>query len=111
MYNHIMFRNLRIAFSILAAICAAAALFVFVYAPHIGWGFLCVAGAAVFFMLTLLFKRKQEEKELKENPPPPVGDFITGKVPLKNDTGDITPDDAAGDGNEESNDTEGGGNA
>ena len=62
-------------------------------------------------MLTLLFKRKQEEKELKENPPPPVGDFITGKVPLKSDKGDITPDDAPGDGNEESNDTKGGGHA
>lgn len=75
-----MLKNLRIASCIAAAICAAAAVFVFIYAG-IGWGFICVAAAVVFFMLTLLFKRKQEEKELKDNPPPPVGDFITGRVP------------------------------
>ncbi len=78
-----MFKYLRITSAVLAAACAAAAIFVFVFAPHIGWGFLCVAAAAAFFGLTLLFKRKQEEKELRENPPPPAGDFITGRVPAK----------------------------
>ena len=75
-----MFKTLRIVFCIAAAICAAAAVFVFIYAG-VAWGFICVFGAVVFFLLTLLFKRKQEEKEIKDNPPPPEGDFITGRVP------------------------------
>ena len=78
-YNTAMLRNLRIVCSVLAAACAAAAIFVFVYCG-IAWGFACVAGAAVFFLLTLLFKRRQEEREKSENPPPPEGDFITGRV-------------------------------
>lgn len=49
------------------------------------WGFICVAGAIVFFLLTLTFKRLQERQELKDNPPPPEGDFITGRVPTDGD--------------------------
>lgn len=89
MYNRAMLKNLRIAFSIIAVIFAAAAVFVFVYAGLL-WGFLCVAGVVVFFLLTLLCKRKMEQQELKDNPPPPVGDFITGKV--KHDDGTDSTD-------------------
>ena len=74
-----MFKNLRIISCVMAAICAAAAIFVFIYAG-IAWGFICVAGAVAFFLLTLMFKRMQEDEERKDNPPPPKGDFITGKT-------------------------------
>lgn len=60
------------------------------------WGFICVAGAIVFFLLTLTFKRLQERQELKDNPPPPEGDFIIGRVP----SGDATDGDR--DGNDDS---------
>ena len=75
-----MYKNLRIAGCIVAALFAAAAVFTFIYAG-IGWGFLCVVGAIAFYVLTVFFKNLQEAKERKDNPPPPVGDFITGKVP------------------------------
>ena len=74
-----MFKTLRIVFCIAAAICAAAAVFVFIYAG-VAWGFICVFSAVAFFLLTLLFKRKQEDEERKNAPPPSEGDFITGKV-------------------------------
>ena len=83
-----MYKIFRIASSIIAALCAAAAVFVFVFLG-MAWGFICVAGAIVFFLLTLTFKRLQERQELKDNPPPPEGDFITGRVP----SGDATDGD------------------
>ena len=88
-YNLIMFKNLRIISCVLAVICAAAAIFVFVYAG-IAWGFICVAGAVAFFLLTLMFKRMQEDRERKDNPPASSGDFITGRVSTekKEDTSD-----------------------
>ena len=87
-YNRHMYKIFRIASSIIAALCAAAAVFVFVFLG-MAWGFICVAGAIVFFLLTLTFKRLQERQELKDNPPPPEGDFITGRVP----SGDATDGD------------------
>lgn len=87
-YNKHMYKIFRIASSIIAALCAAAAVFIFVFLG-MAWGFICVAGAIVFFLLTLTFKRLQERQELKDNPPPPEGDFITGRVP----SGDATDGD------------------
>lgn len=87
-YNRHMYKIFRIASSIIAALCAAAAVFVFVFLG-MAWGFICVAGAIVLFLLTLTFKRLQERQELKDNPPPPEGDFITGRVP----SGDTTDGD------------------
>ena len=86
-----MYKIFRIASCIIAALCAAAAVFVFVFLG-MAWGFICVAGAIVFFLLTLTFKRLQERQELKDNPPPPEGDFITGRVP----SGDATDGDRDG---------------
>ena len=94
-YNRHMYKIFRIASSIIAALCAAAAVFVFVFLG-MAWGFICVAGAIVFFLLTLTFKGVQERQELKDNPPPPEGDFITGRVP----SGDTTDGDR--DGNDDS---------
>ena len=79
-----MYKIFRIASSIIAALCAAAAVFVFVFLG-MAWGFICVAGAIVFFLLTRTFKRLQERQELKDNPPPPEGDVITGRVPTDGD--------------------------
>lgn len=81
-----MFRNLRIACSIIAAIFAAGAVFVFIYAG-MEWGFGCVGGALIFFGLTVLFRKLQVRKELQDNPPPPEGDFITGRVADNNNDG------------------------
>lgn len=78
-----MYKILRITFSILAAIVAAGAIFVFVYAPRWEWGLLAVGVCAAFAGLMFLFKQLQEKEEDKKNPPPPKGDFITGKVENK----------------------------
>lgn len=79
-----MYKILRIIFSILAAIAAAAAIFIFVYFGWM-WGLVSVGVCIVFAGLMVLFKQLQEKKELKENPPPPKGDFITGRVPENKD--------------------------
>ena len=73
-----MYKILRILFCILAVICTAVTIFIFVY---LNWfGFIPLGGAVVFAALMYLFKNKQEQEELKANPPAPKGDFITGKV-------------------------------
>lgn len=74
-----MYKNLRIVFCILAALCAAVTLFVFVF--YQWWGFVPLIGACGFAGLMVLFKRKQEDEDAKLNPPA-QGDFITGKVPV-----------------------------
>lgn len=73
-----MYKAFRIVFCLLAAVCAAVTIFIFVYFGL--WGLVPLGGAAVFALLMLFFKRLQEKEELKNNPPPPEGDFITGKV-------------------------------
>ncbi len=79
-----MYKNLRILFCILAVICAAATIFIFIYFKW--WGAIPLGGAALFGGLMVLFKNKQEAKERKENPPKPTeGDFITGKIKKDND--------------------------
>ena len=74
-----MYKILRITFSILAALAAAAAIFVFIYAGW-PWGLAVVLACAVFGALMVTFKTLQEKQERKANPPPPEGDFITWKV-------------------------------
>lgn len=74
-----MYKVLRIIFSVLAALLAAAAIFIFIYAGIV-WGIATVILAFVFGALMVTFKGLQEKKERKENPPPPKGDFISGKA-------------------------------
>ena len=74
-----MYLKLRIIFSVLAAICAAAAIFVFVFAGWV-WGTVVVALCLIFAALMFICRNKQIAEEQKENPPESKGDFITGKV-------------------------------
>lgn len=74
-----MFKVLRIVFCILACLCAAATIFIFVYFGL--WGFAPLGGACVFAALMYWSKKLQEKQEHKINPPAPQGDFITGKAP------------------------------
>ena len=74
-----MYKTLRIIFCILAALLAAAAVFVFIYAGW-KWGLMAVLAAFVCGALMVTFKQMQEREEKKANPPAPEGDFITGKV-------------------------------
>ena len=57
-----MFKILRIACSVIAAILVAVCIFIFLYV-NITAGIVCVAGALLFFVLTMRFKYLQEEKE------------------------------------------------
>lgn len=57
-----MFKILRIACSVIAALLVAVCIFIFLYV-NITAGIVCVAGALFFFVLTMLFKYLQEEKE------------------------------------------------
>ena len=59
-----MFKILRIISCIIAALCAAACVFVFIYAGVV-WGICTLLGAVVFFALTVLFKHYQEDSEEK----------------------------------------------
>ena len=73
-----MFKVLRIISCIIAAVCCAACIFVFIYAGVV-CGICTLLGAVVFFVLTILFKRLQEDGEekvnqLSENPNPSDGD-------------------------------------
>lgn len=81
-YYIYMYKILRMICSILAAICAAVTIFIFVYFSF--WGFIPLGGAVLFGVLMVVFKNLQEGEELKKNPPPPQGDFITGKVKRNN---------------------------
>lgn len=74
-----MYKTLRIIFCVLAALIAAAAIFIFVYCGWL-WGLIAVLGAAVCAALMVTFKQLQERQEKKKNPPPAQGDFITGKT-------------------------------
>ena len=74
-----MYKNLRILFCILAVICAAVCVLIFIFFNL--WGLVPLGGACVFAALMFLCKRLQESEELKKNPPPRAGDFITGKAP------------------------------
>lgn len=59
-----MFKILRIISCIIAALCVAACVFVFIYAGVV-WGICALLAAVVFFVLTLLFKHLQEDEEKK----------------------------------------------
>ncbi|MGN0823735.1 MAG: hypothetical protein ACI4MB_01555 [Candidatus Coproplasma sp.] len=59
-----MFKIFRIISCIIAAICVAACVFVFIYAGVV-WGICTILGAVVFFALTVLFKHYQEDSEEK----------------------------------------------
>ncbi|MGN1060572.1 MAG: hypothetical protein ACI4QN_02455 [Candidatus Coproplasma sp.] len=61
-----MFKILRIISCVIAALCVAACVFVFIYAGVV-WGICTLLGAVVFFALTVLFKRYQEDSEEKLN--------------------------------------------
>ena len=74
-----MYKTLRIICCVAAALIAAGAIFIFIYAGW-QWGLAAVFLALVFGGLMIHFKQLQEKKDRKENPPPPKGDFITGKV-------------------------------
>ncbi|MGN1103349.1 MAG: hypothetical protein ACI4QI_00590 [Candidatus Coproplasma sp.] len=63
-----MFKVLRIISCIIAAVCCAACVFVFIYAGVV-WGICTLLGAVVFFVLTILFKRLQEDGEKKVSQP------------------------------------------
>ena len=68
-----MFKNLRIACSIIAATFVAAVMPV---GTLVSWraAIICALCAFLFFGLTLIFKQKQKEKE--EKTAPPKGDFL-----------------------------------
>lgn len=59
-----MFKVLRIICCVIAALCVAACVFVFVYCGAI-WGVCCLLAAIVFFAFTVLFKSLQEDAEKK----------------------------------------------
>lgn len=73
-----MYKNLRIIFCLLAVICAAVTVFIFVYFDW--WGFVPLGAGCAFAALMFVCKNEQVKQERKNNPPPPEGDFITGKV-------------------------------
>ena len=77
-----MYKNLRILFCILAVVCAAVTIFIFVYFTL--WGLIPLMAAILFGVLMVMFKNMQEKDEKKKNPPPPQGDFITGKIKTEN---------------------------
>ena len=71
-----MYKNLRIIFCLLAVICAAVTVFIFVYFGW--WGFVPLGAGCAFAALMFVCKNEQVKQERKNNPPPPEGDFITG---------------------------------
>ena len=76
-----MYKKLRILFCILAVICAAITVLIFVLYGL--WGLIPLGGACIFAAVMVICKRAQEREESKNNPPPARGDFITGKVDKK----------------------------
>ena len=59
-----MYKNLRIIFTILSAICLAAAIPLGMFFDYVGW-ISALLGAGIFFMLMLLCKQSQEFAEEK----------------------------------------------
>lgn len=66
-----MFKLLRIACSIVAALLVTACIFILIYVS-IPAGLAAGAGALLFFVLTLLFKYLQEEREAKQSKQSPA---------------------------------------
>lgn len=73
-----MYKILRMVFCVLAALCAAVTVFIFIFFKI--WGLVPLGGALIFAAAMFLCKNKQEQGEAAENPPEPKGDFITGKI-------------------------------
>ena len=59
-----MYKNLRIVFTILSAICLAAAIPLGIFFGYVGW-IAALIGAGIFFILMLLCKQSQEFAEDK----------------------------------------------
>lgn len=59
-----MYKNLRIIFTILSAICLTAAIPLGIFFDYVGW-ISALLGAGIFFMLMLLCKQSQEFAEEK----------------------------------------------
>lgn len=78
-----MYKILRVAFCILAVVCAAVTVFIFVYFGL--WGLLPLGLGLLSAALMFVCKRAQENEEIKNNPPAPAGDFITGRVEKPDD--------------------------
>ena len=64
-----MFKNLRIFFTILAAICLAAILPASAFWSWVGV-VICAVGAGFFYVLMLMCKDAQEKQEKKDEPAP-----------------------------------------
>lgn len=60
-----MFLKLRIIFTILSCICAAAVIPVGAFLGFI-WAGLCIVAAFAFYVFMLIFKQKQEERETSQ---------------------------------------------
>ena len=67
-----MLVKLRIIFTILSAVCAAAVVPVGTFCGFIG-AMICIVAAFMFFVVMLGFKNKQEQQE---NPPAQQPDFL-----------------------------------
>lgn len=78
------FKILRIVCCVLAAVCAAACIPMFIWFESPFWGIVTVLVGVIFFVLMILFKRLQENAEVEDVPETPRGDFITG--PVKTET-------------------------
>lgn len=59
-----MYKILRIICCVIAALCVAACVFIFIYLGVV-WGICSIVGAGAFFALTVLFKNLQEDQEKK----------------------------------------------
>ena len=59
-----MYKNLRIVFTILSAICLAAAIPLGIFFGYVGW-IAALIGAGIFFFIMLLCKQSQENAEQK----------------------------------------------
>ena len=70
-----MFVTLRVFFTILSALCAAA---VFPIGIFLGWGWamLSVFGAFLFFIVMRIFKTEQEMQDAKNKPVQAEPDFL-----------------------------------
>ena len=62
-----MFKILRIACSVIAAVLVTACIFLGIFIDIVAC-LACAAGALLFFVLTMLFKYRKEEGESKDGP-------------------------------------------